>query len=797
MQRADLPPNPENFRPARRFVPVLAPEWTGFPVALTSLFGREQEVAQASALVQNSHQRLVSLLGPGGVGKTRLAIAVAENVESSFPDGAAFVPLAQLSHAGDVPGAVAATLGIPGDPERTTTQSVVAALRERRFLLILDNLEHLLAQGVSTFVLELLDQCPHLHVLVTSREPLRVTREQRYLTPSLRTPDLERSPQSLAKLPAVQLFVARASGVRQDFALQPGDDVVVAAICRQLEGLPLAIELAAAWMRVLTPAALLARLTERLPLLAGGHADQPERFQTMRAAIRWSYDLLNPEEALVLRRLSVFRGGFTLEAAQHVVFTGKENSTVAALTTLNLVAALCDKSLLTPSGAIGEVQRFTMLETIREFAREQLTTTDDLARTDTAHAEYFRDWLEMIEPDFLGPREEHWIELYTAELGNLHQALYWGFQHDAEHAQRMGAAMWAYWSFQNPNEGVRWLNDALEAPGSTPARVRSRALRTAGAFAVLVGKCDEAVSLATEALQLAQQAHVPWLEGEARWILGICDTFAGRLEQADAHLTRAIALLSPTRTPVEITVAAYTRTALGVVAFLMGNRARGIELYDRAVSELRTSGGAGVPLIAFTDYAGWLISLQRLSQARQLLLEALHLARRTPKSWLIGGILICLALADAVEGHAELAAVKLGAVEGIRNSRSVSIPIQFQQRIEQATALASGKLEPHGFAEAFEHGKNNAAEIVEHLLSSSASPPLNDLPREVARRLGLTRRECDVLPYLVAGLSDREIAAKLFISHRTASVHVGKIMQRLGASSRADAAVRAVRQGLV
>jgi non-specific serine/threonine protein kinase len=797
MQREDFIDNLETLQTARRLVPVLAPEWAGFPAAQTALFGREQEVTQVSALLQNPHQRLVSLLGPGGVGKTRLAVAVAENVEGSFPDGAAFVPLAPLSHPGDVPGAVAATLGVISHPERTTTQSVTVALQERHFLLILDNLEHLLAQGVATFVLELLERCPHLHVLVTSREPLRVSREQRYITPPLRTPDAEGSAQALAELPAVQLFVARASGVRQDFILAPGEAAVVAEICRRLDGLPLAIELAAAWMRVLTPAALLARLTERLPLLAGGHTDQPARFQTMRAAISWSYDLLTPGEALALRRLSVLRGGFTLEAAAYVVLATDEHPVDSDLTMLELVAAIFDKSLLGPADAIGDVQRFTMLETVREFAYERLSITDDLARTEAAQAAYFRDWLEQIYPDFFGPQEEHWIELIAAEVGNLHLALYWGIQHDAELAERMGAALWGFWCFQNPREGLRWLTDALGASGSTSARVRSRALRTAGAIAVLIGNYNEAVSLTEEALELALQARAPWLEGEARWVLSVCAFCEGRLEQAEDHLTHAIALLIPDQTPTSITVAAYARSALGVLSFLLGNRAWGIELYERAVSELRSAGGAGVPMIVFTDYAGWLIEMERLPQARQLLHEALHLARRTPSSWLIGGILICLALADAIEGHAASAAYKLGAVSGIQISRGISLPIQFHQRVERATALANAALEPFAFAEAHDYGRLNAAEIVDQLLSDPTSSAFDDVAKQAARRLGLTRRECDVLPYLVAGLSDREIAANLFISHRTASVHVSRILQRLGASTRADAAVRAVRLRLV
>jgi DNA-binding NarL/FixJ family response regulator len=246
-----------------------------------------------------------------------------------------------------------------------------------------------------------------------------------------------------------------------------------------------------------------------------------------------------------------------------------------------------------------------------------------------------------------------------------------------------------------------------------------------------------------------------------------------------------------------VTTAAYIRSAYGVLAFLNGSRDKGVELYEQAVSDLRASGGAGVPMIVFTDFAGWLIMLEQFDQARQLLHEALHLARRTPTSWLIGGILITLALADALENQAGAAAYKLGAVEAIKSNRGVSIPIQFQQRIEQATVLSVEALEPQAFDEAFASGKLNAGEIIDQLLWVRESPAPEELRRDAARRLGMTRRECDVIPHLAAGLSDREIASRLYISHRTASTHVSNIMQRLGASSRADAAVRAVRLGLV
>jgi DNA-binding CsgD family transcriptional regulator len=515
------------------------------------------------------------------------------------------------------------------------------------------------------------------------------------------------------------------------------------------------------------------------------------------AAISWSYDLLTLEEALTLRRLSVFRGGFTPEAAACVALPIDECPVDRDLAVLNLIASLCDKSLLAPADAVGSVQRFTMLETVREFAYEQLSRTDELSRTSATHAEYYRAWLELIEPDFMGSREEHWIELFTAELGNLHLALYWGILNDADLAQRMGAALWAFWCFQNPGEGLRWLTDAVNAAGSTSARVRSRALRTAGAMAVLIGSYDNAISFTNEALDLAVQANAAWPEAEARWVLSICDIVAGRLDQAECHLTRALSLLHPARTPTEITTAAYIRSAFGLLAFLRGNRAWGMELYDQAVSELRVGGGAGVPIVVFTDYAGWLLVLERVPQARQLLHEALHLARRTPTSWLIGGILIGLALADSLEGHATSAAYKLGAVEAIRCSRGITVPIQFQQRIEQATILAIASLERSAFDEFYENGRANAAEIIDQLLSGSATLAHDDIPKQAARRLEMTRRERDGLPYLVGGLSDREIAANLFISHRTASSHVSKIMHRLGATSRADAAVRAVRLGLV
>jgi predicted ATPase len=366
------------------------PEWAGHrPVPLTAIVGRERDAAALRDLLLGPTARLVTLTGPGGVGKTRLAIEVASELDAGF-DTVAFVPLAPVADPELVVATIARAVGLQSTDEATAT-ALAAYLRPRTMLLILDSMEHLLEAGPR--LVELLGAAPGLTVLVTSRALLRVSGEQVVTVPALALPDPGPPPpaSALDGYGAVRLFVGRARAVLPSFVVDDDNAADVVEVCRRLDGLPLAIELAAARVTILPPRALLARLTRRLELLTDGAHDQPERLRTLRAGIAWSHDLLSPDEQRLFRRLAVFAGGGTLAAVESV-------SPFQRSATLDLLAGLVDKSLLQQVARDGDEPRFAMLETIREYAMERLEAGGDELEARRAHAAYFRALAEDAEP---------------------------------------------------------------------------------------------------------------------------------------------------------------------------------------------------------------------------------------------------------------------------------------------------------------------------------------------------------------------------------------------------------------
>jgi len=473
------------------------------PTPLTPLIGRTREVAEADALLREPGVRLVTLTGPGGTGKTRLALAVAAALADAFTDGIAFVSLAALTDPELILPAIAAARGVTSGTGESLMESVCAALRDRRLLIVLDNFEQVVAAAPD--VADLLAACPGLKALVTSRAALRLRGEHEVAIPPLSLPDPHRLPDlaALGAYEAIRLFVARAKEIRPDFALTEENARAVAEICARLDGLPLAIELAAARTRLLPPAALLARLAQSLTVLTGGARDLPTRQQTLRDTITWSYDLLTPAEQRLARRLAVFAGGWTLEAAGAVCYAEDER----ARDVLDDMESLVAQSLVRHGEGTDGEPRFGMLETIRAFAGEILTAQGEADATARRHAMYYLALAEEAEPYLAGgPHQAEWLRRMDAEHDNLRAALAWCARHDEWAGLRLAGALGWFWFVRGHlREGRQWLERALAADGASEAAARAKALVHLGVLAIHDFDYPAARPALEESLALSRQ----------------------------------------------------------------------------------------------------------------------------------------------------------------------------------------------------------------------------------------------------------------------------------------------------
>jgi predicted ATPase/DNA-binding XRE family transcriptional regulator len=698
------------------------------PVPHTPLLGRERELEEIRSFLREV--RLLTLTGTGGVGKTRLAAQAAREAEGRFPDGVAFVGLAPLGDAALVAPTISQTLGLREGEGRTGREGLYAYLREKRLLLVLDNFEHVLEAAPE--VVALIEVCPELSVLATSRAPLRVRSEQEYPVPPLAVPDPTHVPamEVVAAAPAVELFAERARAASPSFELTEANAAAVAAICWRLDGLPLALELAAARVRFLGPTALLSRLDRALE--AGGARDLPERQRTMRATLDWSHNLLHEPEKELFRRLSVFAGGWTLEAAEAVVAGGD----VGADDVLALLGNLVEQSLVVTEESADSSVRYGMLEPVRQYALERLEEGGEAEGARERHAGYYLALAERTGPELSGPSQASGVWRLETELDNLRAGLRWSIEHgESEAVARMAWSMWTYWwSSGHISEGRRWMEEALASEPDLSTLARARLLFVAATLGQAIGDFETTWPMIEESRELFEPLGDRQGVAYALGTGGLIALGQGRPEEGLALM------LESAEIDLELGNkwgAASMHAFSAVIPLARGDLPYARRLAERALSLAREVGARDVLYVALHPLAAIALAEGDNERAAQLFEEGLTLSAEVGEANNVALCLEGLAAIAASEERLERAARLWGAAEAILEPIEV-IAYPFapdRARYQRQVAAARDRLDKESWTTAWAEGRAmTTSQAVEYALEEEPALGPSRTPENESRQ---------------------------------------------------------------